>query len=552
MFPVPRQGHQIVAVQGVMFMFGGLGLVPNDNDQEKYFTRFTTPGSSAKSLITLNYLNDAWKYDPSKMIWRRYWAQSTRPTHRAFHSMVILEDTVAVYGGFSPFCYEYCKDVWQLNLTNNEWQSDIYVRDNETISYGDNKDYHLHAYVNGYRYEETTCDNAGCYEGWEIPTRRFLHVAVAWRKPETIEYENETYVGNCSNYSAPYIKYYEHVVDSVTTYSNATVYPSIPCSLIRQRSITVPPQRLMIIHGGFGGARKGSDASVPKVLDYLDDLWKYNLDTLRWTQMKPNLRDGRAPKSRRGHSAVLYQGTMYIFGGRRAKRLPSIVEAASLQLVGKPDPARQQGGTNHETGHNPLTLKDIWGYNILLNEWFEVVPTAGSAIPVERQGHRTVIWDDMMYVYGGYEAPIQYLNDTWHFNLTAKVWHSKIIEQTRTPIRRSQYGIAMWNRFVVIFGGYGRNCVNRRDPISTGGHDPFTAGIFCDPKDEAFYLGDTWHHDLDVCPQGCSGRGTCHYGSCICHEGFYGHDCSQASQHRLRSFPKSCCAHSTPAQIAPP
>ena len=49
----------------------------------------------------------------------------------------------------------------------------------------------------------------------------------------------------------------------------------------------------------------------------------------------------------------------------------------------------------------------------------------------------------------------------------------------------------------------GRNCVNRRDPISTGGHDPFTAGIFCEPKDEAFYLGDTWHHDLDVCPQGC-------------------------------------------------
>ena len=133
----------------------------------------------------------------------------------------------------------------------------------------------------------------------------------------------------------------------------------------------------------------------------------------------------------------------YIFGGRRAKRLPSIVEAASLQLVGKPDPARQQGGTNHETGHNPLTLKDIWGYDILLNEWFEVVPTAGSAIPVERQGHRTVIWDDMMYVYGGYEAPIQYLNDTWHFNLTAKVWHSKIIEQTGTPIRRSQYGIAV-------------------------------------------------------------------------------------------------------------
>ena len=228
----------------------------------------------------------------------------------------------------------------------------------------------------------------------------------------------------------------------------------------------------------------------------------------------------------------------YIFGGRRAKRLPSIVEAASQTLIGKPDPGRMRGGTQHQTGHNPLTLQDIWGYNILLNEWFEVVPTKGSMIPVERQGHRTVIWDDMMYVYGGYEAPIQYLNDTWHFNLTSSVWHSKVkclaptrhskvtetlcckvIEQPATPIRRSNYGIAIWERFVVIFGGYGafflglqhydclvlgRNCVNRRDPISTGGHDPFTAGMFCEPRDEAFYLGDTWHHDMDVCPQGCA------------------------------------------------
>ena len=46
--------------------------------------------------------------------------------------------------------------------------------------------------------------------------------------------------------------------------------------------------------------------------------------------------------------------------------------------------------------------------------------------------------------------------------------------------------------------------MNRRDPISTGGHDPFTAGMFCEPRDEAFYLGDTWHHDMDICPQGCA------------------------------------------------
>ena len=45
--------------------------------------------------------------------------------------------------------------------------------------------------------------------------------------------------------------------------------------------------------------------------DYLGDLWKYNMDTLKWKQLTPNLKHGRAPQSRRGHSAVLYQDTMY-------------------------------------------------------------------------------------------------------------------------------------------------------------------------------------------------------------------------------------------------
>merc|ERR1711966_629322 len=57
-----------------------------------------------------------------------YWAQSTRPTHRAYHTMVLVEDVIVVYGGLSPFCYEYCKDAWTFNITKGEWQSDIYAR----------------------------------------------------------------------------------------------------------------------------------------------------------------------------------------------------------------------------------------------------------------------------------------------------------------------------------------------------------------------------------------------------------------------------------------
>lgn len=80
---------------------------------------------------------------------------------------------------------------------------------------------------------------------------------------------------------------------------------------------------------------------------------------------------------------------------------------------------------------------------------------------------------------------------------------------------------------MVMFGGYARECEMRRDPERTGGPDFFTAGFFCDPIGEGFVLGDTWHHNMDICPKGCSGRGKCHYGSCICDIGFYGYDCAQ-------------------------
>lgn len=60
-------------------------------------------------VVTVNTAN------PPRSLARRY-DRIKCALVAAFHSMVLLEDTIAVYGGFSPFCYEYCKDVWQLNL----------------------------------------------------------------------------------------------------------------------------------------------------------------------------------------------------------------------------------------------------------------------------------------------------------------------------------------------------------------------------------------------------------------------------------------------------
>ena len=57
--------------------------------------------------------------------------------------MAILEDTIVVYGGVSPFCYEFCKDVWVYNISSNQWKSNIYENEGEGLG-------NLSKVVNGY------------------------------------------------------------------------------------------------------------------------------------------------------------------------------------------------------------------------------------------------------------------------------------------------------------------------------------------------------------------------------------------------------------------
>lgn len=54
----------------------------------------------------------------------------------------------------------------------------------------------------------------------------------------------------------------------------------------------------------FGGYDKDTFVS--------NDLYEFNFHTLTWKKVKTK---GRYPKDRYHHSAVVYKGSMYIFGG---------------------------------------------------------------------------------------------------------------------------------------------------------------------------------------------------------------------------------------------
>lgn len=574
--PVPRRGVQMVTAMGKMYMFGGLGMVPVDRPQDYPNSEVQAfeenAGEDFVTYQTLEYLNDMWTYNYVTMMWTRHWAKSTRPTHRAFHSMVVLDDTIVVYGGFGPACYEYCKDVWMFNITRNEWESDRYERSHtDEKIHGDNyRAYSEDAqsgqfmYNEGYRTENeipitdnkgvvTGYVNLGCTEQfpWCIPTRRFQHAAVAYQQPAFKEYGFVDTNSTCYNMSI-ILGYRMELDPSTSEQVNKTIYFNYSCTQSLWTQRVVPSRRVMIIHGGFGGARKGNYVVAAKLTVYMDDTWKYDLDTLKWEMMNPWAANGIGPGKRRGHSAVLFKGSMYIFGGRitdSSKTAPQVLprvihkscgtNAQWTDLDGVRQPWEGERVINDDLfciDDYDLVKNDVWQYNIMNNSWHEIVPAETSPIPLGRHGHKLVIWDDIIYTFGGYYDPIQYLDDTWHFNITARQWHEKYIAGAK-PSPRSDYGLAIDDRMIVLFSGYGRRCEMINDPATTSSDDSqhledgwegvISSGKYCSPVGGTSYYNDhTWQHSLAVCPNDCTKNGRCHYGSCICDYLHHGLDCS--------------------------
>jgi N-acetylneuraminic acid mutarotase len=95
------------------------------------------------------------------------------------------------------------------------------------------------------------------------------------------------------------------------------------------------------------------------------------------------------PEARNGHSACVYKGHMYVFGGR-----------------------------NNEN----KKLNDIWKYDIKTREWQEIQVVDRSTEPVERSGHSCDVYGQYMVIFGGLYELTKELNDLYLFDLINEVW----------------------------------------------------------------------------------------------------------------------------------
>lgn len=125
----------------------------------------------------------------------------------------------------------------------------------------------------------------------------------------------------------------------------------------------------------FGGSNTLSMKESPHSFYALD------LKTLRWEVIHAR---GDIPQSRDDHSAVIYEGSMVIFGGLT------------------PDGDRSN---------------DVYRYYFKDNKW-EKVSALGLDAPQPRAGHSAMVFGDSMVIFGGRDAESNKLNDIWIFNFS--------------------------------------------------------------------------------------------------------------------------------------
>ncbi|XP_043860103.1 kelch domain-containing protein 3 isoform X3 [Dromiciops gliroides] len=167
----------------------------------------------------------------------------------------------------------------------------------------------------------------------------------------------------------------------------------------------------------FGGYCSGEDYETLRQID----VHVFNAVSLRWTKLPPMRSSGQAgevPYMRYGHSAVLIDDTVYLWGGRNDT----------------------EGACNV-----------LYGFDINTHKWF--TPKVSGTVPGARDGHSACVLGKNMYVFGGYEQLADcFSNDIHKLDTSSMTW--TLISAKGTPARwRDFHSATMLGNRMYVFGG---------------------------------------------------------------------------------------------------
>ncbi|OCT63290.1 ras guanine nucleotide exchange factor F [Xenopus laevis] len=162
----------------------------------------------------------------------------------------------------------------------------------------------------------------------------------------------------------------------------------------------------------------------------LGDFWRYNIAHNEWEQLPCSK---EAPDQLEGHSMVAHEGVLYVFGG--------MIDS----------PANQES--------TPL-----WMYAIDVQMWYEgKSPGCKGKSPTNRKGHSAVLHQTSMYIYGGYFDLKGAVEEFWAFSFDAENW-SALSPHTRGtgPGPRHGHTAVTYNGAMYLFGGL-KNMAEQND-----------------------------------------------------------------------------------------
>ena len=149
----------------------------------------------------------------------------------------------------------------------------------------------------------------------------------------------------------------------------------------------------------------------------LSNIYSLDFTTLTWTKIEPN---NIPPQARDSHSAVLYKNTdMIIFGG------------------------------NGSTGK----LNDLWNFNFNDKKWSKIL--VEGLVPCARDGHlSSLIYNKYMIIYGGLNEKDEVTNDIYLFDISNKKWIECEIEGV-FPQNIDGQSCCLVGDKLYLFGGQG-------------------------------------------------------------------------------------------------
>lgn len=417
----PRTGHVVAKQDGVFYLFGGTDGVARQSDVHAYNIetnlwqairvsgRIPTARSGAQAVIWGEavwffggytkkdgvYFNDVYKYHLASSVWSFVQTCGDIPQTRTDHSVVLIRDSMLVFGGFDG--HNRFNDLRQLHLRDRRW---------------------------------SLVTNSRCVP----PRRRFGHTAVV--------YGSSMYIFGGWDGHDTLQELLEYNVSSNTW---VTLQPDGVVPRARYRHTAVVCGDGMFTFGG-----------VDKSQYRFPDLHEYNFTSRCWRQVSPSL-TSTVPSPRTFHRALVHDGSMYILGGFDGRRLNDMYKIqlrtrADVQkaanrpenLVSNSDPQLGAIGDAQDQAcaHMP---EDLW-------TWQRCEEQHGQ-VYTPRTGHAVVVWNHCFYLMGGTDENARQ-NDVYRFDVRTSIWH--LIDNVcgETPSARSGSKTVVCRDSIFYFGGY--------------------------------------------------------------------------------------------------